>query len=105
MNINEINNFNTNNLNYNNWNRVYNWVGILLNNNNNNNNNYIDIINFNAIQERFDILEQNELFELGDFIGIHTYLNTGPNNWNNLPNNNKLLILEIYKEIALLLWH
>jgi hypothetical protein len=101
MNINEINNFDTNNLNYNNWNRVYNWVGILLNNNNNNN----DIINFNAIQENFDILEQNQLFEVGDFIGIHNYLNTGPNNWNILPNNTKLLTLDIYKELALLMWH
>ena len=96
MNINQINNFDTTNLNYNNWNIIYNWVGLLLNN---------DIINVDAIQERFNILEQDELFELGDFRGIHNYLNTGPNNWNILPNNNKLLMLEIYKEIALLLWH
>ena len=41
------------------------------------------------------MLEQNHLFEVGDFIGIHNYIKTGPNNWNNLPNNNKLLILEI----------
>ena len=60
-------------------------------------------IDFN--QERFDMLEQNHLFEVGDFIGIHNYINTGPNNWRRLPNNNKLLILEIYKELALLLWH
>ena len=95
LNVNEINNFNTNNLTYNNWNIIYNIVGILLNNNN---------IDINAIQERFDILEQYQLFQQGDFIGIHNFLNTGPNNWGILPNNTKLLMLEIYKEIALLLW-
>ena len=78
---------------------------MLLNNNNNNNNNNNDIINFNAIQERFDMLEQNQLFEVGDFIGIHNYINTGPNNWRRLSNNFKLLMLDIYKELALLMWH
>ena len=103
MNFNELNNFDSHNSNYNNWDRIYNLVGHLLNNYYNNNDN--DILHFGPIQDRFDILEQNDLFALGDFRGIHHYLNTGQNNWNILPNNQKLLMLETYKEIALLMWH
>lgn len=94
-NIDYLNNFDPLNINYNNWNEIYMLVGNLLQNINLNN------ININNIKQEFDLIIQVDLFNNNDIFGMHNFMNTSIINWNNIPDNIKLLMLNIYLNIAL----